>query len=187
MRGSACVCLARGSIVVRILKIDLPGSFQSGNPDISLHSSELRDALFKELFAMQGEMASAVRARVASYFPGDYEIFTRIHLDPETAGMRVTTWVADPNIRWPAGLLARRAWNLSIPVLSHVVHDVISEHIDHVELVVDDSKARVMAFAPARFWKDPVVLTVGVFLLTTLYWLVAVPVLAPIVRGWFGF
>lgn len=156
---------------MRILKIQLPATFRSTNPDIVLGTNELSRWLFQELEGMRSDLVDAIRSRVAAYFPAYYEVFVRLQLDPQAQEVRIIVWVDDPKIRWPAGLLARRAWGLSVPILAYVAHDTFSERLEHVELVVDEAKARVDAFAPARFWMDPLVLTIAVATLTTLYWL----------------
>jgi hypothetical protein len=155
---------------MRIFKIELPATFQSVNPDIVLGSNELSRWLFQELEGLRRDIVETIRARVAAYFPSNYEVFVRLQLEPDDHSVRVIIWIDDPNISWPAGLLARRAWSLSIPILAYVVADTFSEKLEHVELKVDETKTHINAFAPARFWKDPLVLTMVVATLATLYW-----------------
>ena len=164
-----------GTIVVRILKIEIPGRFVSSDPDISLASDELKQRLFTELEGMRAELVEVIRARLVAYFPAEYEVFVRLQLDSRATSLKAIIWVDVPHIRWPAGLLARRAWNLSVPILAHVGRDVIRERVEHVELEVDERRSRIFAFAPTRFWKDPLVLILGVAVLASLFWLVIQP------------
>jgi len=155
---------------MRILWIELPAVLGSSNADVSLSSPEIRQMLFQELQGMRAELEHSIEARISSYFPNDYEVSVRLHSESDSAAMQVVVWVSDPNIRWPAGLLARRAWNLSVPILAHVVEEAFAEQVQNVDLTIDKTKARVKAFAPTRFWKDPLVVLIAVFVLTTLYW-----------------
>lgn len=172
---------------MRILWIELPARLGSSNADVSLNSPEIRDMLFQELQGMRADLEHMIEARISSYFPRDYEVSVRIHSEPDSAGMQIIVWVSDPNIRWPAGLLARRAWNLSVPILAHVVEEAFAEQVQNVTLSIDKARARVSAFAPTRFWKDPLVLAVAVFVLTTLYWNYAHQPLVAQVSGLFGY
>jgi hypothetical protein len=177
----------RGDTGMRILWIELPAQLGSSNEDVSLSSPEIRQMLFQELEGIRHDLEHLIEARISSYFPQDYEVSVRLHSDRNSPSMQIIVWVSDPNIRWPAGLLARRAWNLSVPILAHVVEEAFSEQVQNVDLKIDKAKARVKAFASTRFWKDPLVLAVAVFVLTTLYWnFVHQPIVTQI-RGLFGY
>jgi len=99
----------------------------------------------------------------------------RTQLMPEKTGAVTQLWIVDPTVRWPAGLLTRSAWKLFVPLLSHVVRDTTVERFSGVEVDMQERDARVTVLAPTRSWRDPVILTVVVFALTTLLWLFAVP------------
>ncbi len=84
-------------------------------------------------------------------------------------------WIVDPTVRWPAGLLTRSAWKLFVPLLSHVVRDTTVERFQGVEVEMLEKDARVTVLAPTRSWRDPVILSLTVFALTTALWLYVVP------------
>jgi hypothetical protein len=113
-----------------------------------------------------------VRARAATYFPSDYTVFVRLSFSVDDHAAKVTLWIDDPNVRWPNGLFARRAWKLSVPIMTHIVKDIFDSRLRSIRFDVNERKARVGAFAPTRGWTDPVILSGIVALATTFYWLV---------------
>ena len=168
---------------MRIIKLDLPATYRSADPEISLVSDEIRKQLFNELKRMDYEITEFVRQRAAGYLPPNYAVFVRTQLKPERTGAVTELWIVDPTVRWPAGLLTRSAWKLFVPILSNVVRDTTMERFRGVEVDMQEQDARVSVLAPTRSWRDPVILTLGVFLATTLLWLAIVPFL----RSNFGF
>lgn len=160
---------------MRIIKLDLPAIYRSADPQITLVSDEIREQLFRELARMDYEISELVRQRAATYLPPTYSVFARTQLRPEKTGAVTEIWIVDPTVRWPAGLLTRSAWKLFVPILSNVVRETTLERLTGVEVDMQEKEARVTVLAPTRSWRDPVILSAGVFLLTTLLWLVVVP------------
>jgi len=157
---------------MRILKIELPATIASVDPDISLASDALRDQLRLELDALKEELGDGVRRRAVAYFPSDYTIFVRFFFSIDDRRLKVILWVDDPTVRWPSGLFARRAWRLSIPIVAHIVKETFEQRVKSIRIDVDERKARIVSFAPVRGWQDPVILIVVVTLLNVGYWLV---------------
>ena len=160
---------------MRIIKLDLPATFRSSDPEISLVSDEIRKQFFVELQRMDQELSEYVRLRAAGYLPPTYSVFVRTQLQPEKTGTLTQLWIVDPTIRWPVGLLTRSAWKLFVPILSHVVRDTVMERFQGVEVEMREKDARVTVLAPTRSWNDPVILSVGVFVLTSLFWWFVMP------------
>jgi hypothetical protein len=160
---------------MRIFKIELPAAFASVDPNVSLAADGLREQLHRELDAVKDELAEGVRRRAATYFPPDYTVFVRFLFPADSLRATVTIWVDDPNVRWPSGLFARRAWSLSIPIVTHIVKETFEARVRPVRIDIDARKACVTSLAPARGWLDPVILTVIVALLSAGYWLIAHP------------
>ncbi len=165
---------------MRIFKIELAGTIKSIDPDVSLASDGLRDQLRRELDALTTELSETVRARAASYFPADYTVFVRFFFWVDDHAAKVTLWVDDPTVRWPTGLFARRAWKLSVPIMTHIVKEIFETRVRSIRFDINERKARVYAFAPSRGWGDPVILTGIVAVATTIYWLL----LHPWIWGW---
>jgi hypothetical protein len=145
------------------------------DPEISLVSDEVREQLFRELAAVDSEMSETVRQRALSYFPEAYSVFVRTLLLPDRVGVSTELWIVDPTVRWPAGLLTRSAWRLFIPIFSHAVKDAMSSRMPGVKFHMKEKEAKVTVLAPTRSYKDPLVLVLLTFILTTLYWLVVHP------------
>lgn len=163
---------------MRVIKIDLPASMSPVDPEISLVSDEVREQLFQELAAADSEMNETIRQRAISYFPEAYSVFVRTLLAPDRVATSTELWIVDPTIRWPAGLLTRSAWRLFIPIMAHVVKDAMSSRMPGVKFHMQEKDAKVTVFAPTRSYKDPVVLVVATFILTTLYWVLVHPNIA---------
>jgi hypothetical protein len=87
----------------------------------------------------------------------------------------VILWIDDPTVRWPSGLFARRAWKLSIPIVTHIVKETFEARVKSIRIDIDEKKARVASLAPVRGWNDPVILAVIVTLVSAGYWLVVHP------------
>lgn len=164
---------------MRVIKIELPATLSSADPQISLASDEIRAQLFKELKALDFDLNETVRQRAKAYFPETFSVFVRTLLAPDRLGTTTELWVVDPTVRWPAGLLTRRAWSLFIPILAHVVRDGMSSRFQAVLFDMREEAAKVTVLAPTRAWYDPLTVAFGAFALTTLLWLYVVPSLTP--------
>jgi hypothetical protein len=160
---------------MRVIKIDLPASMSPVDPELSLASGEIRDQLFRELAALDTEINEVVRQRARSYFPDAYSVFVRTLLLPDRVATSTELWIVDPTVRWPAGLLTRSAWRLFIPIFAHIVRDAMSSRMPGIKFNLRDQDGRITVLAPTRSYKDPVILVIATFLLTTLYWLVIQP------------
>jgi hypothetical protein len=168
---------------MRVIKIELPATLGSSDPSISLASDELREQLFREMQAADPEISDRIRQRALSYFPESYSVFVRTHFAPDRAGTVTELWIVDPTIRWPAGLLARSAWRLFIPIMAHAVRDSIAGHFDKLNVEIKEKDARITVLVPTRGWRDPVILSVAVLVLTSLYWLLVHPMVVRAVSG----
>lgn len=160
---------------MRIIRVELPARLTALDASISLASDEIRRQLFRELRALDHELSEAVRLRAKAYFPESYAVFVRTLLDQDSVKSTTELWVVDPTIRWPAGLLTRRAWRLFVPILAHIVRDGMASRFGAVSFDVTEPEARVTVFGPTRTWRDPVVVAVAMVVLTTLYWLYVNP------------
>jgi hypothetical protein len=163
---------------MRVIKIELPASLSPVDPNISLASDEIRDQLFQEISSLDTEINEMVRQRARAYFPEAYSVFVRTLLAPDRVGTATELWIVDPTIRWPGGLLTRSAWRLFIPIFAHVVREAMSSRLSGVKFLMKAQDARISVLAPTRSYKDPVVVGVVVFLLTTIYWLLIHPYVA---------
>jgi hypothetical protein len=172
---------------MRVIKVDLPATLRSTDPNITLASDEIRAQLFKELKALDYELSELVRQRAAGYFPPSYSVFVRTQLAPDRIGTLTELWIVDPNIRWPAGLLTRSAWSLFVPVLANVVKETTMQRFQALDVEMNEKDARVTVLAPTRSWRDPVLLSGAVFVATTLFWLVASPWLRGALKGLWPF
>ena len=168
---------------MRVIKIDLPAKMSPADPEISLASEEIRQQLFRELAEADAEMSEVVRQRARSYFPEDYSVFVRTLLSPDRVALSTELWVVDPTVRWPAGLLTRSAWRLFVPIFTHVVKDALSSRMPGVKFHMKEKEAKVTVLAPTRSYKDPLVLVILTFILTTLYWLVVHPHVSMLLPG----
>jgi hypothetical protein len=162
---------------MRVIKIELPAGMSSANPNVSLASDEIRNQLFQELKNLDVEINEMVRQRARSYFPESYSVFVQTRLAPDQIATTTELWIVDPTIRWPAGLLTRSAWRLFIPILAHVVREAMSSRLPGVKFLLNEQDATISVLAPTRGYRDPVIIAVAVFILTTLYWVLAHPYL----------
>jgi hypothetical protein len=160
---------------MRICKIELPATIRSSDPDISLAADGLREQLRRELEALTSELGESVRQRAAAYFPSAFTVFVRFIFWVDDNRAKVTVWIDDPTLRWPNSLLARRAWALLIPIIAHIVKETFEARVKSIHIDIDEKKARVASFASARAWNDPVILAVGVALISAGYWLLVHP------------
>lgn len=160
---------------MRIIKVALPATLHANDPNISLASDELRAQIFRQIEALDYELSELVRHRAVTYFPSSYSVFVRTRSDPEHSRMTTELWIVDPTVRWPQGLLTRRAWLLFVPVLAHIVQDVFQQRMPQLSVEMNEKDAKVTVLAPTRSWRDPVILSVGVVLLTTLFWTAVYP------------
>ena len=158
---------------MRILKIELPGVLHAKSADLNLDDPAVQTRLYRELDALKAELAERIRAKAGVYLPPGYTQFVRVAFEPQGNKVRVMVWIDDPTVSGFSGLLARRAWQLSVPILSHVVREAVQERLQTLAVEVDEAKAKVSAFAPARAVYSPVVVAVMVALLSSIYWLYA--------------
>jgi hypothetical protein len=161
--------------VMRILKIELPATLTSTDPDVSLASDSLREQLRRELDALKDDLGEDVRRRASTYFPSHFTIFVRFFFGEEVNSAKVILWIDDPIVRWPSGLFARRAWRLSVPIAIHIAKETFEVRVKSIGITFNEKRARVVSLAPARGWLDPVILTVMVTLISAGYWLVVHP------------
>lgn len=160
---------------MRVIKIELPANLSPVNPEISLASEEIRGQLYRELANLDTQINDNVRERARSYFPQAYSVFVRTLPDPDRISTSTQLWIVDPNIRWPAGLLTRSAWQLFVPIFAHVVREAMTSQMPGVKFNIKEQDAKVTVFAPTRAWKDPLIVGIVTFLLTTAFWLVGHP------------
>ncbi|MEQ1695805.1 MAG: hypothetical protein ABL901_08190 [Hyphomicrobiaceae bacterium] len=156
---------------MRILKIELTGILQPKAEGLDLSSEAVQSQLYRELDALRLDLAERIRAKAAAYLPAHYTIFVRVNF--ERTGNKVTTtyWIDDPAVSGMSGLLARRAWKLSVPILSHVFRESVQERLQTLTVAVDDTKARIASYAPSRGWYSPLSIALGVAAVSAVYWL----------------
>jgi len=160
---------------MRVLRIELRATLVANNPSVRFDTEGVHRQFYEEMAGLIPELTEVSRKRIASLFPSDYSVFVRMTLQPEADSANIRIWVDDPTIRWPAGLLARRAWKLSVPVLSHALSDTFEQRIQGISMQIERSNACITSLAPMRIWSDPVVLIFGIFGLTTVFWLYLLP------------
>lgn len=158
---------------MRILKIELLGILQPKSEGLDLASEAVQAQLYRELDALRLDLADRMRARAAIYLPGDYSVFVRVDFERTGNKVHATFWIDDPAVSGVTGLLARRAWSLSVPILSHVFREAVQERLQTLTVAVQDNKPRISAFAPARAWYSPLAIAAAMALATTLYWVFA--------------
>ncbi len=156
---------------MRILKIELTGVLHPKTEGLDLSSDAVQSQLYRELDALRLDLAERVRAKATAYLPAHYTIFVRVNFERTGNKVNATFWIDDPAVSGMSGLLARRAWKLSVPILSHVLRDAVQERLQTLTVAVDDDKARITSFAPVRGWYSPAAIALGVAVLSALYWL----------------
>jgi hypothetical protein len=171
---------------MRVIKIDLPAVPRAVDESVSLASADVRSQLYRELAALEPEVSELVKLKAQSYFPKEYSVFTRSHLDEARNLVTTELWVVDPTIRWPAGLLTRSAWRLFVPIMGHVVRDAHAERLNGAVMDVREGDARISVLAPTRGWRDPIILSGMVIVASALFWLLAWPALRGYLVGWLG-
>ena len=160
---------------MRVFKINLPATLVSLDPELDLSIDAVRQQLFAELSALNGELGEDMRQRISAYFPPIYTAFVRLQFPASGTQSMTTVWIDDPTVRWPSGLFARRAWTLSIPILAHIVKDTLESRLPSVRIDIQERKARIESLDPSRGWLDPLILGVVVTLLSAGLWLYAYP------------
>ena len=156
---------------MRILKIELTGILQPKTEGLDLSLDAVQTQLYRELDALRLDLAERIRAKATSYLPAHYTIFVRVNFERQGNKAAVTFWIDDPTVTGMSGLLARRAWKLSVPILSHVFRDAVQERLQTLTVAVDDEKARIASYAPTRGWYSPAAVALGVAVLSAFYWL----------------
>ena len=162
---------------MRVIKIDLPASPRALDDTVSLSSAEIRRQLYRELAALEPDVNELVKQKAQAYFPHKYSVFVRSHLVEERNIVSTELWVVDPTIKWPAGLLTRSAWRLFIPIMGHVVGDAYAERLTGAAVDVRENEARITVLAPTRGWRDPIILSGMVMILSAIFWLFGWPYL----------
>jgi hypothetical protein len=168
---------------MRVLRIELLATLHASSPSVKFETEDVRRQFYLEVDGLIPEITEVSRRRIVSLFPSDYSVFVRMTLQPEVDTAKILIWVDDPTIRWPAGLLARRAWKLSVPVLSHALTETFEQRIQGISLQIERSNARITSLAPMRIWSDPIVLILGIFSLTSIFWLYLIPLILARLTG----
>ncbi len=158
---------------MRVIRIELIALLHSNDDNLSLASEEMRAMLVREIASMDAEITEDVRQRASAYFPENYSVFVRTRLDSQELSTLTELWVVDPTVRWPAGLLSRSAWKLLSPMLAHVVEESYESRLQRVKVDIDPSRIKVISLIPTRGWRDPVLLSIAMVILTSIYWLFA--------------
>ena len=171
---------------MRILKIELAGVLQPRSEGMNLESDAVQIQLYRELDQLSTEIAERIRLKAIAYLPAEYAVFVRVAFERAGNKAFATFWIDDPSVSGVSGLLARRAWKLSIPILSHVFREAVQERLQTLSVDVADSKARIGSFAPTRAWQNPIVVAAAVLLLSALYWLMVHTQLMAILRRLLG-
>ncbi len=156
---------------MRILKIELTGVLQPKTEGLDLSSEAVQSQLYRELDALRLDLAERIRAKATAYLPAHYTIFVRVNFDRQGNKAAATFWIDDPAVAGMSGLLARRAWKLSVPILSHVFREAVQDRLQTLTVAVDDGKARIASYAPMRGWYSPLAIAAGVAVLSAIYWL----------------
>lgn len=156
---------------MRILKIELTGVLHPKAEGLDLSSEAVQSQLYRELDALRLDLAERIRTKATAYLPADYTVFVRVNFERPGNKVAATFWIDDPAVSGMSGMLARRAWKLSVPILSHVFRDAVQERLQTLTVVVDDSKARIASYAPTRGWYSPAAIALGVAAVSAIYWL----------------
>ncbi|MBX9926393.1 MAG: hypothetical protein K2Y05_08555 [Hyphomicrobiaceae bacterium] len=155
---------------MRIMKIQMSGTLRSLQPGVDLTLEPVRTQLYRDLEGLKLELAERVRAKAVHYLPAQYAVFVRIGFEPAANKTTATFWIDDPTVSGLAGLLARRAWKLSTPILAHVLREAVQERLQSFAVDVEEPRTRVESFAAVRGWFSPPVLIAMSIMLTTAYW-----------------
>ena len=158
---------------MRILKIEVPGVLQPRAEGLNLNDEAVTGQLYRELDGLRLELAERIRAKAVTYLPATYTVFVRMAFERKGNKALATFWIDDPTVAGFSGVLARRAWKLSTPILAHVFREAVQERLQTIAVEVDEAKAAVSAFAPTRAWYSPLAITVYVMAVSALYWLFA--------------
>jgi hypothetical protein len=59
--------------------------------------------------------------------------------------------------------------------MAHAVKESIAAQFDNLNVDVGERDARISVLVPTRSWRDPILLSIAVLVLTSLYWLVVHP------------
>ena len=156
---------------MRILKIELTGVLQPKTEGLDLSLEAVQSQLYRELDVLRLDLAERIRAKATAYLPAHYTIFVRVNFDRQGNKAAATFWIDDPTVAGMSGLLARRAWKLSVPILSHVFREAVQDRLQTLTVAVDDGKARIASYAPMRGWYSPLAIALGVAVLSAIYWL----------------
>jgi hypothetical protein len=158
---------------MRILKIELPGVLHPKAAGLDLTQDAVQTQLFRELEGLKADLSERIRAKAAVYLPPGYTLFVRVGF--ERLGNKATAvfWIDDPTVNGMSGVLARRAWKLSVPILSHIFREAVQERLQTLAVEVDEGHARVAAFAPTRAYYSPLAVAGAVAVLSAIYWLYA--------------
>jgi hypothetical protein len=162
---------------MRLVKLEFPARLRSATGTVDLSSDGVRAEIAREMDVLGPELADQIRKRACAYFPPTYTVFVRTQFDPEHVTTVTSIWIEDPTIRWPQGLLTRKAWRVLVPVLAHMVADAYRVRLEGVIADIDERRTALTVLAPTRGWRDPVVLAAIIFVATSAMWLAALPVL----------
>lgn len=162
-----------GGAFMRILKIELVGVLQPKSAGLDLNSDAVQAQLYRELDSLRLDIAERIRAKAVAYLPAEYAVFVRVAFERSGNRALATFWIDDPTVAGFSGLLARRAWQLSLPILSHVFREAVQERLQTLAVEVDDKKSRISSFAPTRAWYSPLAIALTVAALSAVYWLFA--------------
>ncbi len=155
---------------MRIMKIQVTGTLRSMQPGVDLTLEPVRTQLYRDLDGLKLELAERVRAKAVNYLPAQYAVFIRLAFNAPANKIIATFWIDDPTVSGFSGLLARRAWKLSTPILAHVLREAIQERLQTFSIDIDEPQTRVEAFAAVRGWFSPPAIVAMTVLFTSAYW-----------------
>lgn len=158
---------------MRILKIELGGVLRPKAEGVDLTAEGVASQLYRELDQLRPDIADRIRGKAMALLPAEYAVFVKTDFSQAGNKAFATFWIDDPSIGGISGLLARRAWKLSIPVLSHVFREAIQERLQTLVVDVDASRAQITSFAPTRAWHNPLIVAAIVAIVSAIYWLLA--------------
>jgi hypothetical protein len=168
---------------MRILKIRLSGVLRSSQPGVDLDQEQVRSQLFRDLEALRYELGERIRVKAVGYLPQTYSVFVRVTFEPTYKRIVATYWIDDPSVSGFDGILARRAWRLSLPILGHVFREAIQERLQTFQLDLEDNRAKIDSFAASRAWQSPPVIALLAIAATSLIWFYALPLLRGLGTG----